>query len=150
MAIYITPIKPVFAYRIFIGLKKYELRKIPTDTSPVKTSDRIILYVTGRVKAFMGEYRVGEVIEGTPDHIIKVLSRIRGSGVGREDFKYIMGSRRVIAIEVVDPTIYRSPIELKKIFRIFPDYRPPAGFQKLCENEPLVTMVFNRARRHVF
>ncbi|MEM1843851.1 MAG: DNA-binding protein, partial [Desulfurococcaceae archaeon] len=73
MNVLVIPIKPVFAYRIFTGRKKYDLRKLSKNGVPVKTGDRAVLYVTGSVKAFMGEYTVGNVIVGTPEYIVKTL-----------------------------------------------------------------------------
>lgn len=146
MNVLVVPIKPVFAYRIFTGRKKYDLRRIVKRNVSVKTGNRAILYVTGKVKAFMGEYTVGNVIISTPEYIVKTLSRNPDSGVGEEDFNYIKGAERALAMEVLRPVIYKKPVDMKEVLRIFPDYRPPLGIQKLDEYEPVVVLVFNKAR----
>lgn len=149
MGVLVIPIKPLFAYRIFTGRKKYDLRKLIGKEVFIKTGDRAILYVTGTIKAFMGEHTVGNVIVGTPEYIIKTLSKNPESGVSEEDFNYIKAAERALAIEVLRPIIYKKPIDMKDVLRIFPDYRPPLGIQKLDDYEPLVVLVFNKARNLV-
>lgn len=146
MYIYVTPIKPIFAYRIFTRRKKYDLRKMKTSYLDMKPGSRVVLYVTGGVKAFMGEYTIGRVITGTPDYILKILTGYSDTGIGEEDFKYIAGSRQAIAIEVVDPVIYRKPLSIKDALKIIPDYNPPLGIQRLDIYEPIVILLFNKAR----
>ncbi len=145
MKVLVIPIRPVFAYRIFMGVKKYDLRKLVREVD-IRRGSRVVLYVSGRVKAFMGEYTVGEVIRGPPDYIASVLSNKPNTGVGEEDFKYIAGAKTAVAIEVVNPLVYKTPLELKPILRLFPDYQPPLGVQELDPYEPIVVLVFNKAR----
>jgi len=145
-SVLVTPIKPVFAYRIFVGKKKHDLRKLTSKTPQVRAGDRVVLYVTGTIKAFMGEYTVGGVITGKPDYIIRVLSETLRSGVSEEDFSYIKGSELALAIEVLNPIVYKVPIAMKEVLRIFPDYNPPIGIQKLSAHEPVVTLIFDKAR----
>ncbi|MCC6043428.1 MAG: DNA-binding protein [Desulfurococcaceae archaeon] len=145
MVVLVIPIKPVFAYRIFTGRKKYDLRKARSGFL-VEPGNRVVLYVSGGVKAFMGEYTVGEVITGSPGYVIREVSRRPSSGVGEEDFSYIRDSKYALAMEVLNPIIYRKPIEMKEVLRIIPDYNPPLGIQKLDDYEPLVVLLFNKAR----
>ena len=146
MAVFLMPIKPRFAYRIFTGIKKYDLRKTIESKPVVKYGDRVILYVSGRVKAFMGEYTVGEVLVGPPEYVIKILSKNPASGLSEEDFKYIRGSPVALAMEILNPILYRKPVELKNILKIFPDFNPPLRLQKIDNYEPLLVMVLNKAR----
>lgn len=140
------PIKPKFAYRIFTGVKKYDLRKLFESRPVVKRGDRVVLYVSGRVKAFMGEYTVGEVLVGTPDYVVRFLSRNPAAGLGEEDFEYIKGSPLALAMKVVEPILYRKPVELKTILKILPDFNPPLRLQKIDDYEPVLVMVLNKAR----
>jgi len=146
MTTFLMPIKPKFAYRIFTGVKKYDLRKTWESTPIVKRGDRVILYVSGRVKAFMGEYIVGDVLVGSPEYIIRLLSRNPASGVGEEDFEYIRGSPLALAMEIINPLVYVKPIELKCVLRILPDFNPPLKLQKLDEYEPILVMLFDKVR----
>lgn len=146
MTTFLMPIKPKFAYRIFTGVKKYDLRKTWESTPIVKRGDRVILYVSGRVKAFMGEYIVGDVLVGSPEYIIRLLSRNPASGVSEEDFEYIRGSPLALAMEIINPLVYVKPIELKCVLRILPDFNPPLKLQKLDEYEPILVMLFDKVR----
>lgn len=146
MTTFLMPIKPKFAYRIFTGVKKYDLRKTWESTPIVKRGDRVILYVSGRVKAFMGEYIVGDVLVGSPEYIIRLLSRNPASGVSEEDFEYIRGSPLALAMEITNPLVYVKPIELKCVLRILPDFNPPLKLQKLDEYEPILVMLFDKVR----
>jgi predicted transcriptional regulator len=146
VGVLIVPIKPVFAYRIFLGRKRYDLRNLARYNVEVEPGDRAILYVSGDVKAFMGEYIVGEVIVGPSDYVIREMMKRPNSGVGEEDFYYIKGATRAIAMEVLKPVVYKRPIEMKEVLRILPDYYPPIGIQKLDEHEPLVVLLLNKAR----
>jgi len=140
------PIRPKFAYRIFTGVKKYDLRKVFESKPLVRRGDRVILYVSGRVKAFMGEYTVGEVIVGSPEHIIRALSKNPASGLSEEDFEYIKGSPLALAMEIVNPILYRKPIELKNVLKILPDFTPPLRLQKIDDYEPVLVMILDKAR----
>jgi predicted transcriptional regulator len=140
------PIKPKFAYRIFTGVKKYDLRKLFESRSVVKRGDRVVLYISGRVKAFMGEYTVGEVVVGSPDYVVKLLSRNPAARLSEEDFEYIKGSPLALAMEVVEPILYRKPVELKTILKILPDFNPPLRLQKIDDYEPVLVMILNKAR----
>ncbi len=144
MAIYIFSIKPVYAYRIFTGVKKYELRRYMG--FEVRRGDRIILYVSGRVKSLMGEFTAGKVITGTPEEVWKRLSKILDTGVGEGDFKYIKGSRQAMAIEVLNPIVYPTPVELETLRRILPDFNPPLSMRQLDEDDPLIKLVIRRIR----
>jgi len=144
MGVLIVPIKPVFAYRIFTGRKKYDLRK--NVRGGVEPGDRAVLYVSGDVKAFMGEFTVGDVIRGTPEYVIRELQKKPHSGVGEEDFAYIRGSGYAVAMEVLDPLLYKTPVEMREVLRIIPDYNPPLGVQKLDEAEPILVLILDKAR----
>lgn len=146
MGVIVLPIKPLFAYRIFTRRKRFELRKSRCEEDLVAPGDRAILYVSGSVKAFMGEFTIGSVYKGSPVQIYSMLSRMSEAGVGEEDFVYIQGSRCAIAVEVIDPFLYRKPVEMKEVLKLIPDYNPPLGIQRLDEHDPLVVLVFNKAR----
>ncbi|WP_448577133.1 DNA-binding protein [Thermosphaera sp.] len=142
MAIYLFSIKPVYAYRVFTGVKKYELRRYMG--FEVRRGDRIILYVSGRVKSLMGEFTAGRVITGSPEEVWRKLSRIHDSGVGEGDFKYIKGSRQAMAIEVLNPIVYPTPIDIETLRRILPDFNPPLSMRMLDENDPLIKLIIRR------
>ncbi|AFL67270.1 DNA-binding protein [Desulfurococcus amylolyticus] len=145
MNTFIFSIKPVYAYRIFTGVKKFELRRFLG--LYVDEGDRVILYVTGRVKAVMGEFTAGRVIKGHPEYVWKKLRSLGDTGVSGEDYSYISGSKNAMAIEVVNPLMYRQPIKLVALRRIFPDFNPPMSMRILDPFDPVVKIVFDKARK---
>ncbi len=146
--LYLASIKPKYAYRIFTGIKKYELRRwfgLRPDTNSI-----IIVYVSGSVKAVIGEFSVGKVLFAKPNDIWKTLSSMSKSGVGSEDYSYIKGSKYALAIEVVNPILYVKPIRLDEIRNILPGFMPPMSFRKLSIDEPLYELIIKKARENTF
>ncbi len=140
-------IRPKYAYRIFTGTKKFELRKwfglVP---SPGST---IIVYASGGVKAIIGEFKVGRVYLGSPGEVREFLEGQPSPGIGREDLSYIYGSRKAMAIEVIDPVLYSKPIKLVELRNIIPGFMPPLSFRRIDPFEPLHVLIIRRARLSV-
>ncbi len=141
---YLMSIRPKYAYRIFTGSKRFELRKW-FGVVPVRGST-IIVYASGSVRAIIGEFRVGRVYMGSPGEVWSFLSSQESPGVGREDYSYIRGSRRAMAIEVIDPILYSKPITLQEIKSIIPGFMPPLSFRMLNPYEPLYELLIRRVR----
>ncbi len=144
---YLMSIKPKYAYRIFTGIKKFELRKwfglVPLEDST------IIVYASGSVRAIIGEFRVGRVYMGSPSDVWGFLQAQEKTGIGREDYSYIHGSRKAMAIEVVDPVLYSRPIHLRELRSIIPGFMPPLSFRILYPYEPLYELIIKKARLHL-
>lgn len=144
MGTFLFSIRPIYAYRVFAGKKKYELRKnVPWE---VNRGDRVILYVSGRVQAVMGEFAVGRVIAGPADSVWKRLSRIPDTGITDDLYRYIAGGTRALAVEVVDPIVYRYSVKLSDLRAILPGFNPPLSVMKLDENDPFVRLIANKLR----
>lgn len=144
MTTFIFSIRPVFAYRVFTGKKKYELRRF--GGFRVETGDRIILYVSGRVQAVMGEFEAGEVLTGPPEAVWRKIQGMRDTGITSDLYRYIAGSKTAMAIEVRNPLLYSCPAKLDDLRKIFPGFNPPLSMLPLDDADPLVVMVFNKLR----
>jgi len=142
--IYLASIKPKYAYRIFAGSKKFELRKW-IGVKPNKGST-IVVYVSGNVRAIVGEFRVGRVIFAPPDDLWNMLMSLEDPGVSAEDYQYIRGARYALALEVLDPLVYIKPITLKELRRIIPGFNPPLSMREASIDEPLYELVIRKAR----
>ncbi len=142
--LYLMSIKPKYAYRIFTGIKRFELRKWFGLVPP--RGSIIIVYASGSVKAIIGEFKVGRVFMGSPSDVWSYLERQENTGVGREDYSYIHGSRKAMAIEVIEPRLYNKPIRLSELKSIIPDFMPPLSFRRIDPYEPLYQLVIRRAR----
>lgn len=136
---YLMSIKPKFAYQIFTGKKKYELRRhIGID---IEEMSPIILYVSGKVKAIMGEFLAGRILVGSPAYVWEKIAHLPGSGLDEDDWPYIEGSRLAMAIEVLKPKVYKRPISLAELRNIVPNFMPPLSYRKISSCEPLYFIV---------
>ncbi len=128
-------IKPKFAYQIFTGKKKFELRRyVGVD---IKEGSKIILYVSGNVRAIMGEFTVGRVIKGSALYVWNKALEYGDVGLDEDDWPYIKGSKIALAIEVREPKVYRRSLILSEIRKIIPNFMPPLSYRVLYMNEPL-------------
>lgn len=140
--VYLMSIKPKFAYQIFTGVKKFELRRsIGLDIEP---GSRVVLYVSGKVKAILGEFTVGRVIEGTAEYVWKTIRQYGDVGIDSDDWPYIKGAKKAIAIEVLNPVMYDRPIKLDEIKRVIPGFMPPLSYRILYEGEPLYELLLKK------
>ncbi len=136
---YLMSIKPKFAYQIFTGKKKYELRRhVGID---IEEGAKIVLYVSGNVRAIMGEFTAGKIIKGSALYVWNKAMEQGDVGLDEDDWPYIKGSKTALAIEVRNPRIYKRPISLNEIRRIIPNFMPPLSYRILYENEPLHMIV---------
>ena len=141
---YLMSIKPRYAYRIFAGIKKYELRRwIGINLEP---GSIIVVYASGKVRALIGEFIAGKVVLGTPEKIWEFIRSIPSSGVGLEDKGYITGSKSAMAIEVVKPRLYKRPIELRELRMLIPGFNPPLSFREIDYGEPLYRLLIRKLR----
>lgn len=141
---YLMSIKPKFAYRIFSGIKKFELRRwFGLRLEPYSL---VFVYASGRIQALIGEFRAGRVYYGPPSRIIDIIDSIPSSGIYREDKSYIIGSEKALAIEVLNPKLYKVSIKLDELRLIIPGFKPPLSFRELSPYEPLYRLVIKKLR----
>ena len=112
--------KPIFAYQVVRGVKKLELRK---KVFNIERDSRVLVYASKPIKAIVGEFKVGRVIEGKVRDIWEYAKRVPDSGVDERDLPYIEGGRRVLAIEVLNPIEYRKIITINDIRTVIPKWR---------------------------
>ena len=141
--VFLFSIKPRYAEAIFSGRKKYELRRLKSLSIP--RGSLIVLYVSGDIRSITGEFTAGEVIEDKPENVWRTVKKPR-TGIGRDAFKYIKGSKRAIAIEVLSPTLYRHPVTLDEIRNIIPGWNPPHSYVKLRQEDPLYRLIIEPLR----
>ncbi len=136
-------IKPKYAYKILAGEKKYELRRVVSGR--INEGSVLVLYASGRVKAIIGEFTAGKVFCGSPKYVWGIAYR-EGSGVYREDWSYIAGSREAMAIEVISPRTYRNSVKLEDLRIIMPWFNPPLSYRRLSASEPLYKLIIGLLR----
>ncbi len=143
--LYLISIKPHYAYQIFRGTKKYELRRGVSGQIPEGAV--MIVYASGHVRAIIGEFRVGRVIHGNASEVWDHVVRDRSSGIGGDAWRYIRGSSRAMALEVLEPRMYPRRVTLEEIRRIIPGWNPPLSYKLLREGEPLYELIIRKLRK---
>jgi len=127
-------IKPYFAERILKGIKKFELRR---KVGEIPERSRIVIYASSPLKAIIGEFIAGRVIEGDPNFIWNFVARIPNSGIEIKDWPYIKGAKTALAIEVLAPKRYDYPLSLEEIRSRIPHFQPPMSYKRVRPGEPL-------------
>ncbi len=142
--LYLMSIRPKYAYQIFAGRKKFELRR--WIGIPIVEGAVIVVYVSGSVKALMGEFRAGRIIMGSPQRVWNEIMRYEEHGIERDAWPYIAGAKKAMAIEVLEPRLYPRPVKLDELRQIFPGFSPPLSFRILRVEEPLYRLLVKPLR----
>ncbi len=142
--IYLISIRPVYAFQIFRGTKRFELRRGVGGSIPEGAT--MVVYASGNVRAIIGEFRVGLVIRGTAEEVWRGVMAERDSGVGGDAWRYIRGADKAMALEVLEPTLYPRRVTLEEIRRVVPGWNPPLSYKLLREGEPVYELIIRRLR----
>ena len=104
----VISLKPYYADMLFDGLKKVELRR--RIASHVSDRD-VYIYVSSPVRELRGGFRVGQVWEGTPEDVWKIVEDL--STITRPEYDdYFQGQAIAYALEVTNVWEYESPVGL--------------------------------------
>ncbi|AYE35712.1 ASCH domain-containing protein [Clostridium septicum] len=104
-------IKPQYVQRIFNGEKKFEYRKTLFKRKDI---DSILVYATKPIGKVVGEFKIGTIIEDSPEFIWELTKN--NSGIKRDDYeKYFEGRSIGFAISIKKPKIYKTPLELSEL-----------------------------------
>lgn len=137
-------IKPQYAYQIFRGTKRYELRKCVG--GEIVEGSIVVVYVSGSVRAIVGEFRVGRVVKGSPENVWSKVASDATAGVKSDAWQYIRGSSRAMALEVLEPRMYPRRVTLEEVRRIIPGWSPPLSYMLLVDGDPLYELVVKKLR----
>ncbi len=100
-------INPEHVENIFNGSKKYEYRKIRCK----QDIDKIIIYSTYPIMKIVGEARVEEILEDSPDNIWKETKRY--SGIDLKFYQeYFKDRNKAIAYKLTNIKKYSNPKDL--------------------------------------
>lgn len=97
-------IKPEYADKIFLGVKKYEFRKTIFRDKNVKT---VVVYASSPVKKVIGEFSIDSILSGTPSDIWRTTSSL--SGITQDSFcEYYANRETAFAIKIGNTKRYRK------------------------------------------
>lgn len=116
----ILSIKPQFVEEIISGRKRFEFRK----KNFKKRVRKVYIYSTSPVCRIVGEFLLGNILEGKPD-IIWALT-CNSAGITREYFDKYYGNRDIAyALEIRSFKSYIDPINP---YSILEGFSPPQSF----------------------
>jgi predicted transcriptional regulator len=126
-------IKPVYIKKIFSKEKKFELRK---QKPKIDKGIMAIIYSTSPSKKFIGHFTVGQIIE---DEILKLWNYYHNSlGISYNNYmNYFSEKKKGVAIEIVQPILWKKNISLELIRQHILDYHPPQSYSYLSEDDKL-------------
>lgn len=145
--IYLMSIRPKYSRAIFAGVKKYELRRL-TGLPSIPEGSVVVVYTSGNVRSIVGEFRVGRVIQASPERVWAETWR-PGTGIGEDAWNYIKGAKRAMALEVLEPRLYPRPVTLDEVRRIIPGWMPPMSYKRLDEGDPVLELIIKPLRRTI-
>ena len=100
-------IKPEYVENIFNRTKKYEYRKIKCK----QKIDKMIIYASAPVMKVVGEAKIEEILEDSPEKIWNITEK--DSGINRKFFnQYYENSEKAVAYKLTNIKKYDSPKEL--------------------------------------
>ena len=113
--------KPVHTCKIMEGTKKYEFRKVIFKRRSVNS---VYIYSSYPVKKIVGKFTVGRILEDRPDLLWETVKH--QSGLDESDFfTYFVGKTKGYAIEIVEFTPFKTPIDPKVYYE---NFTPPQSF----------------------
>ncbi len=142
---FLMSIRPQFAYQILRGEKKFELRR--WIGVPVAPGSVVVIYASGSVKALVGEFLVGRVYQGPAEDVWKQVMMHPSPGVDRDDWPYIRGAKKAMALEVERVIAYPRQVTLQELRRVIPGWQPPISYKVLREGDPLYELIVKKLRR---
>ncbi|MBQ0030416.1 MAG: hypothetical protein KBT32_08270 [Bacteroidales bacterium] len=116
----ILSIKPQFVDEIVAGRKKYEFRK----KGFKEQVNKIYVYASSPVCKIIGEFLLGNILEGDPDRIWALTSA--KAGISREYFdEYYEQKKVAYALEITSFVTYKDPINP---YETIAKFSPPQSF----------------------
>lgn len=116
----ILSIKPQFVDEIVAGRKRYEFRK----KGFRERVNKVYVYASSPVCRIVGEFLLGEILEGAPDRIWSLTSA--QAGISREYFDEYYDKKSVAyALEITSFVTYKEPINP---YETIAEFTPPQSF----------------------
>lgn len=118
-------LQPQYAAMILDGNKTVELRRIRPKAD---VGTPVIAYATSPVRSVVGTCEVGSVVGAKPDEIWELHGHSTGIDRARFD-EYFLGSETAVAITVVHPVKFATPVLLAELRLNWVGFQPPQSFR---------------------
>jgi predicted transcriptional regulator len=117
-------IKPRFAEQIFLGIKRYEFRRVLFRS---KSVTKVVVYASSPIQRVIGEFDVEAILALGAEQLWQKTKK--HSGIEKSYFdEYFDGRCTAYAIKIGFPRRYRRP---KRLEHVCNSERPPQSFQYL-------------------
>ena len=125
-------IKPYFAYKIFTGEKRIELRrKLPKN---LQKGDLVLVYASSPEKNIYGAFTIKKIISFPPDQLWK--KTYKKSSIEKQDFEtYFSGTKIGYGIEIDKYWSFPNPISLNDIKDYDTSFNIPQSFRYLKDSD---------------
>lgn len=120
-------VKPEHARKIFAGSKTVELRRV---RPKLTEGDLVVVYVSSPIKAIMGAFEVGKIYAGSPMGLWKKVKDQSGL-TWSEYSSYFVNAEIAYGLEIKKAWIYKAPIKLDSIRKLWDDFNPPQSYRYL-------------------
>lgn len=130
-------IRPRFSESILNGTKTVKLRR----TRPrVTTGDTVLIYASAPVKAIVGGFAVGGVVEASPAGLWQKVGNTADIAWPEYE-RYFAGAAVGYGITVVDPWRLPRPVGLDVLRSRFPSLWPPQSYVYLWTGDSLLDLL---------
>lgn len=124
-------LKPLYADRVFEGLKTVELRR--RIASHITNRD-VFVYVSSPIMELRGGFRAGDFWYGTPEEIWSKVSEF--ARVNKQDFDtYFEGQTVAYAFEITEVWESPNPVHLNALRNQFPNFVVPQSWRYVRNDE---------------
>lgn len=126
---YVMSFKPIFARKIVSGGKDCEVR---TYFGLIKPGDRVLIYASSPLKAFLGVFNVVDVSTGTYSDIVKYINE-QCTKFDEDNWRfieerYLRHSRRLIALKISDVRMFQRQVSLYDVKVYIREFKPPRSY----------------------
>jgi len=132
--IVVMSFKPVYAYQILSGLKTCEVRYCAARFNP---GDRIIVYASKPLQAFVGELTPGGVYCGVCYSDLEELAGKHNCAFPSDNWSFVAeryrGRRRLLLFTVKAARAFPKPVPLSAVQALLPGYKPPVSYARAPE-----------------
>ena len=124
-------LKEEYFERILDGTKSFEFRRV--FASSLHEPFLCVIYISAPVQAIRGVVYFDKPIKDSIDELLKLASKSKYPFIeGVRD--YFNEKTKGYALPVINTRLFKKPIKLRDIQKIYPKFRPPQSFYYL-ENE---------------
>ena len=131
-------IKTKYANQIFEGTKKYEYRR--RTIGEKNLGKKIFIYSSEIEKAIVGYIIIGDIIEGTSNHVLEVTENKNNIDI----INYFKDCQKCYALKIIKAVKFKNPISLFSIREKEEKFVIPQYYRYIYETEEIYEVLKNK------